>query len=168
MHVCVFGSSTHPPLLLVHLLSSLHPPSHEPSFLRPPPPREIKVGSLHQAFWMYDRKYYCKANVMFEIFALPDQRFHQENTYFFFFSLPPLPLPPIILCLRYSLLDYIDLYIMYFSCVFVCVFFGFILTATATVYNITTCILKNGFNLMYFCMCLCQQSVMLGQWRILT
>ena len=29
-----------------------------------------------------------------------------------------------ILCLRYSLLDYIDLYIMYFSCVFVCVFWG--------------------------------------------
>ena len=36
---------------------------------------------------------------------------------------------------------------MYFSCVFVCVFFGFILTATATVY-MTTCILKNGFNFM--------------------
>ena len=36
---------------------------------------------------------------------------------------------------------------MYFFCVFVCVFFGFILTATATVY-ITTCILKNGFNFM--------------------
>ena len=36
---------------------------------------------------------------------------------------------------------------MYFSCVFVCVFFGFILTATANVY-ITTCILKNGFNFM--------------------
>ena len=36
---------------------------------------------------------------------------------------------------------------MYFPWVFVCVFFGFILTATATVY-ITTCILKNGFNFM--------------------
>ena len=36
---------------------------------------------------------------------------------------------------------------MYFFCVFVCVFFGFILTATATVY-ITMCILKNGFNFM--------------------
>ena len=36
---------------------------------------------------------------------------------------------------------------MYFFCGFVCVFFGFIYTATATVY-ITTCILKNGFNFM--------------------
>ena len=36
---------------------------------------------------------------------------------------------------------------MYFFCVVVCVFFGFILTATATVY-ITMCILKNGFNFM--------------------
>ena len=36
---------------------------------------------------------------------------------------------------------------MYFFCVFVCVFFGFILTATATVY-ITMCILENGFNFM--------------------
>ena len=36
---------------------------------------------------------------------------------------------------------------MYFLCVFVCVFFGFILIATATVY-MTTCILKNGFNFM--------------------
>ena len=84
------------------------------------------------------------------IFALPDQRFHQENTFFslFFFLFPiPPPFSPIILCLRYSLLDYTDLYIMYFFCVFVCVFFGLILTATATV-NMTTCILKNGFNFM--------------------
>ena len=36
---------------------------------------------------------------------------------------------------------------MYFSCVFVCVFFCFILTATATV-HMTICILKNGFNFM--------------------
>ena len=58
-------------------------------------------------------------------------------TVLFFLLLPPPPLPPfspIILCLRYSLLDYIDLYIIYFSCVFDCVYFGFILTATAAVY----------------------------------
>ena len=36
---------------------------------------------------------------------------------------------------------------MYFSYVFVCVFWVFILTATATVY-MTTCILKNDFNFM--------------------
>ncbi len=84
---------------------------------------------------------------MFEINVCSARPAISPGKHFFLLLLSPPPISPIILYLRYSLLDYIDLYIMYFPCVFVCVFFGFILTATATVY-ITTCILKNGFNFM--------------------
>ena len=121
---------------------------HPLSFAPHPLPRE-KFEACIKHFECMIVNITVKPNVMFEINFCAARPAISPGKHFFF-SPPPPPLPffpPIILCLRYSLLDYIDLYIMYFPCVFVCVFFGFILTATATVY-ITTCILKNGFNFM--------------------
>ena len=117
------------------------------SFAPHPLPRE-KLEACIEHFECMIVNITVKPNVMFEIkfCAARPAISPGKHLLFFFFSLPPPPFPPIILCLRYSLLDYIDLYIMYFFCVFAC-FFDFILTATATVY-ITTCILKNGFNFM--------------------
>ena len=125
------------------------------SFAPHPLPRE-KLEACIEHFECMIVNITVKTNVMFQInFCAARPAISPGKHLFLFFFLHP-PFPPIILCLRYSLLDYIDLYIMYFPCVFAVfvlfcyflyIFCFVILTATVTVY-ITTCILKNGFNFM--------------------
>ena len=99
------------------------------SFAPPPPPPREKLEACIEHFEYMNVNITVKPNVMFEInfydarLAISPGKHHFSPFSFFFFSTPPFS--PIIVCLRYSLLDYIDLYIMYFSCVFVCVFFWF-------------------------------------------
>ena len=89
-------------------------PSRAPSFLRPAPslPRE-KVEACIEHFECMNVNITVKPNVMFEInfctarLAISPGK-HSHHLF-----------PPIVLCLRYSLLDCVDLYTMYFSCVFV-------------------------------------------------
>ena len=87
-----------------------------------------------------------KPNVMFEInfcAARPAISPGKHFFSFFLFSLPPPPppppphtFPPIILCLRYSLLDYMDLYIMYFFlCICLRVFWFYLDSNGHCIYN---------------------------------
>ena len=147
---CVFGSLSPSPFSIFFLRFAFHR-VRPLSFAPHPLPRE-KLEACIEHFECMIVNITVKPNVMFEINLCVARPAISPGKHFFlfflfFFSLHPPFSPKIILCLRYSLLDYIDLYTMYFSCVFVCVFFGFILTATATVY-ITTCVLKNRFNFM--------------------
>ena len=111
------------------------------SFAPHPLPRE-KLEACIEHFECMIVNITVKPNVMFEINFCAARPAISPGKYFFllfFFFLSPLsppPFSPIILCLRYSLLDYIDLYIMYFSCVCVCVFFWFYLNSNGhCIYN---------------------------------
>ena len=95
------------------------------SFAPHPLPRE-KLEACIKHFECMIVNITVKPNVMFEInfcAARPAISPGKHLLFFFFLFSPPPPFSPIILCLRYSLLEYMDLYIMYFFCVFVCVFF---------------------------------------------
>ena len=131
---CVFGSPAPPPppFSIFFLRFALH--RVRPLSFAPHPLQREKLEACIEHFECMIVNITVKPNVMLEKkIALPDQRFHQENTYFFS---PPPPFSPIVLCLRYSLLDYIDLYIVCFPCVFVCVFFGVYLDSNGhCIYN---------------------------------
>ena len=126
---CVFGSLSPSPFSIFFLRFAFHrvcPLSFAPH----PLPRE-KLEACIEHFECMIVNITVKPNVMFDIIfcaARPAISPGKHLLFFFFLSFfsPPPPFPPIILCLRYSLLDYMDLYIMYFLCVFVCVFFFFL------------------------------------------
>ena len=117
-----------PPSLSIFFLRFALHRVHPLSFAPHPLPRE-KLEACIEHFECMNVNITVKPNVMFEINfcaarpATSPGKHILSSSFFFFFSPPPFS--PLILCLRYSLLDSTDLYIMYFSCVFVCVFFFF-------------------------------------------
>ena len=107
------------------------------SFAPHPFPRE-KLEACIEHFECMIVNITVKPNMMFEIIFCAARPAISPGKYllffFFLFSPPPPPPPrlPIILCLRYSLLDYTDLYIMYFS-VYLFACFGVYLDKRKTV-----------------------------------
>ena len=122
--VCVWLSLPPSPFFLCFAFHRVRPLSFAPH----PLPRQ-KLEACIEHFECMIINITVKPNVMFEInfcAARPAISPGKHLLFFSFFLFPPPPFfPPIILCLRFSLLDYIDLYITYFPCVFVCVFFLF-------------------------------------------